>query len=424
MYDILELNDKLLADLRQIAKTLNIKRVESYKKQELIYKILDQQALVAAQSEPVVEPAAPEAAAPVEKREKKPRIRVVRPGVEKVGDSKGGVQKFARREEKKKGEVKKEEVKSEEIKNEKPLREEVKKETLKQEEPKKEERRREDFRQNQNNREEKWSGGRKEFARKPQNNPPKERANRFVHEDIIEKDLDFGDVIEMVKNGKADYGVLPIENSSAGFVNGIYDMVGNNDVTIVGEEEVHVAHALMGVPGSDLSRIKTVYSHTQGLLQCANYLSRKPWKQCSVANTAVAAVKVIEEGDKTQAAIASELAAELYGLQILAKDIVNNDNNTTRFIILSKQKIFVEKAENISIRFSLPDESGTLYNILSHINLNGINMTSIESRPLTGRKWEYAFFVTMEGSLLDSRTRHALQGICEDAMDFRLIGTY
>ena len=178
MYDILELNDKLLADLRQIAKTLNIKRVESYKKQELIYKILDQQALVAAQSEPVVEPAAPEAAAPVEKREKKPRIRVVRPGVEK------------------KGEVKKEEVKSEEIKNEKPLREEVKKETLKQEEPKKEERRREDFRQNQNNREEKWSGGRKEFARKPQNNPPKERANRFVHEDIIEKDLDFGDVIE------------------------------------------------------------------------------------------------------------------------------------------------------------------------------------------------------------------------------------
>ena len=196
MYDILELNDKLLADLRQIAKTLNIKRVESYKKQELIYKILDQQALVAAQSEPVVEPAAPEAAAPVEKREKKPRIRVVRPGVEKVGDSKGGVQKFARREEKKKGEVKKEEVKSEEIKNEEPLREEVKKETLKQEEPKKEERRREDFRQNQNNREEKWSGGRKEFARKPQNNPPKERANRFVHEDIIEKDLDFGDVIE------------------------------------------------------------------------------------------------------------------------------------------------------------------------------------------------------------------------------------
>ena len=138
MYDILELNDKLLADLRQIAKTLNIKRVESYKKQELIYKILDQQALVAAQSEPVVEPAAPEAAAPVEKREKKPRIRVVRPGVEKVGDSKGGVQKFARREEKKKGEVKKEEVKSEEIKNEEPLREEVKKETLKQEEPKKE----------------------------------------------------------------------------------------------------------------------------------------------------------------------------------------------------------------------------------------------------------------------------------------------
>lgn len=235
---------------------------------------------------------------------------------------------------------------------------------------------------------------------------------------------DFSDVIDMVKSGKAQYGVLPIENSSAGFVSGIYDMVGDCDITIVGEEEIPVAHALMGVPGTELSQIKTVYSHTQGLLQCTHYLDSKPWKRCSVANTAVAAVKVIEDDDKSQAAIASELAAEIYGLQILAKNIVNNDNNTTRFIILSNEKIFVKKAKNISIRFSLPDESGTLYNILSHINLNGINMTSIESRPLEGRKWEYSFFVTMEGNLLDSRTKHALQGIYKDAMDFRLIGTY
>lgn len=200
MYDILELNDKLLADLRQIAKTLNIKRVESYKKQELIYKILDQQALVAAQPEPVAESEVPEdAVVPMEKREKKPRVRVVRTGVEKVGDSKGGVQKFARREDVKKEEVKQEEqpqpqqmVKAEEVKPE-----EVKLEMAKPEEPKKEERRREDFRQGQNTRDEKWNGGRKEFIKKnpvaQQKERQVERPARFVHEDIIEKDLDFGD---------------------------------------------------------------------------------------------------------------------------------------------------------------------------------------------------------------------------------------
>jgi chorismate mutase/prephenate dehydratase len=234
----------------------------------------------------------------------------------------------------------------------------------------------------------------------------------------------FEDVIRVVKNGEADYGVLPIENSSAGFVNGIYDMVGNSGITVVGEDEVHVAHALMGVPGAKLSQIETVYSHPQGLMQCKHYLDKMKWKQCTVANTAVAAMQVVEEGDMTKAAIASELAAEIYGLDILEKNIVDNQNNTTRFVILSRDKIYEKKAKNIIISFSLPHESGTLYNILSHINLNGINMTSIESRPLTGRKWEYSFFVTMEGSLLDSKTIGALQGMYQDSIDFRIIGTY
>lgn len=194
MYDILELNDKLLADLRQIAKTLNIKRVESYKKQELIYKILDQQALVAAQpEEPATETPIQETAAPAEKKEKKPRVRVVRPGVEKVGDSKGGVQKFNRRDDAKKEEVKRDEVKREEIKRDEPVQE------VKEEQPRREERRREDFqqprqqrddnRQNQGTRDDSRQGGRKEFVKKPAFQ--KERQPRFIHDDIIEKDLDF-----------------------------------------------------------------------------------------------------------------------------------------------------------------------------------------------------------------------------------------
>ena len=234
----------------------------------------------------------------------------------------------------------------------------------------------------------------------------------------------FEDVIEAVRSGKADYGILPIENSSAGFVNGIYDMVGNSNLTIVGEDEVKVAHALLGVPGAKLSDIKDVYSHPQGLMQCKDYLDAAGYVQHAVANTAVGAMQVINEKDITKAAIASELAAEIYGLSVLKKDIVNNHDNTTRFIILSTDKIYVKFAKNVSIRFSLRDESGTLYNILGHINMNGINMTSIESRPLKGRKWEYSFFITMDGNLSDANTINALKGIYRDSTDFRLIGTY
>lgn len=234
----------------------------------------------------------------------------------------------------------------------------------------------------------------------------------------------FEDVIECVKNGKADYGVLPIENSSAGFVNGIYDMIGNSDLTIVGEEEVRVAHVLLGIPGADISDIKQVYSHPQGLMQCKEYLDKHGFNLHEVANTAVGAMHIMEEKDVTKAAIASKKAAEIYGLSILKEDIVNSDDNTTRFIILCRDKIYVKFAKNVSIRFSLPDESGTLYSILGHINMNEINMTSIESRPLKGRKWEYSFFITLDGNLSDVNTINALKGIYKDSGDFKLIGTY
>jgi len=194
MYDILELNDKLLTDLRLIAKSLNIKRVESYKKQELIYKILDQQALVAAQPETVAGPAVVETPAVPAKRGRKPRARMMRPGVEKVGDSKGGVPKFSRREEGKKEDNKREEVKPEESMRPEPRKEEGKREEFRREERRSEENRPVAA----GNKEDKWTA-RKGFRTKnqqslqPQFAPaaPKERQTRYVHDDIIEKDLDF-----------------------------------------------------------------------------------------------------------------------------------------------------------------------------------------------------------------------------------------
>lgn len=201
MYDILELNDKLLTDLRQIAKTLNIKRVESYKKQELIYKILDQQALVAAQSDPVSEAPARDAGQEGNKRERRPRARVMRSGVEKVGDSKGGIAKFTRRDDVKREENRPENaVKAEVVK---PL---AKPEEAAQEEkapvvadgkpqegqPRRMERRREDFRRNQTSQEDFRQRGRKEFTKRQQ---PfhKEQPNDSVNDNIVqEKELDFG----------------------------------------------------------------------------------------------------------------------------------------------------------------------------------------------------------------------------------------
>lgn len=200
MYDILELNDKLLTDLRQIAKTLNIKRVESYKKQELIYKILDQQALVAAQSESAAEAPARHSEQEGGRRGRRPRARVMRSGVEKVGDSKGGVAKFARYDE----------VRREDSKPENNVREEVfrqpvrRKETApeekapvmtggkpQEEQPLRPERRPEEFHRNQQQREDFRQGRRKEFVKK-QMPPRKEQPVRFVHDDVLEKELDFG----------------------------------------------------------------------------------------------------------------------------------------------------------------------------------------------------------------------------------------
>ncbi|MDE5610460.1 MAG: Rho termination factor N-terminal domain-containing protein, partial [Odoribacter sp.] len=200
MYDILELNDKLLTDLRQIAKTLNIKRVESYKKQELIYKILDQQALVAAQSESTAEAPGRHSEQEGGRRERRPRARVMRSGVEKVGDSKGGVAKFARHDETRREDSKPENNVREEAFRQPVRREETAPEEKapvmtggkpQEEQPLRPERRPEDFHRNQQQREDFRQGRRKEFVKKQQMPPRKEQPVRFVHDDVLEKELDF-----------------------------------------------------------------------------------------------------------------------------------------------------------------------------------------------------------------------------------------
>ena len=232
------------------------------------------------------------------------------------------------------------------------------------------------------------------------------------------------DAMEAISQGKADYAVLPIENSTAGSVLDIYDLLVEYPHYIVGEQIIPVDHVLMGIPGAKMEKLTEVYSHPQALAQSKRYLEQHPdWKQTAVLNTAVAAKMVAESGDRTKAAIASRYAAEHFGLQILDQEFVSS-NNETRFVILSGKPCFKKDARKISVYIELPHETGSLYNILSHIIYNGLNMTKIESRPIPKRNWEYRFFVDFEGNLGDAAVQNALLGIGAEAKKIRVYGNY
>lgn len=235
----------------------------------------------------------------------------------------------------------------------------------------------------------------------------------------------FGDAMEEVQAGRADFAVLPIENSSAGAVVDLYDILTRYSNSIVAETFLPVNHALLGTAEAEEEQIKTVYSHPQALMQSSGYLnSHRDWKQISMENTAVAARKVLEDGDPTQAAVASEIAGRLYGLKVLKPSIQNNKGNTTRFVILAREQVYRRDAGKISICFELPHRSGTLYNILGHFIFNHVNMVMIESRPIPGRNWEYRFFVDIEGNLEDAAVKNALKGIGAEALNLRILGNY
>lgn len=234
----------------------------------------------------------------------------------------------------------------------------------------------------------------------------------------------FRDAMEAIEEGSADYAVLPIENSSAGVVAQVYDLLVEFENYIVAETVLPIRHMLAGLPKTRMEDIRRVYSHPQGLMQCERFLNVRDWERISVANTAVAARKVREEQDPAQAAVCSEYAAELYGLEILERDINDEPDNSTRFIVVTNQKVFLKHASKISICFEVAHESGSLYHLLSHFIYNDLNMAKIESRPVEGRNWEYRFFVDFEGNLAEAAVKNAIRGLREEALNLRILGNY
>lgn len=233
------------------------------------------------------------------------------------------------------------------------------------------------------------------------------------------------DAMEEIRTGKADYAVLPIENSSAGIVSENYDLLVEYDNYIVGEQIIRINHALLGLADAQESDITKIYSHKQSLMQCSDFLeAHKEWEKFSLSNNAVAAKKVKEDGRVDQAAIASAKNAEIYGLKVLKNSIQNNKNNSTRFIVVTGKKIYTPQANRISICFEVNHESGALYQALSHFIYNDINMINIQSRPIQNKNWEYRFFVDFEGTFSDNAVRNALRGLKEETISFKILGTY
>ena len=235
----------------------------------------------------------------------------------------------------------------------------------------------------------------------------------------------FDSVFRAVASGLCEYGILPIENSLAGSVNAIYDLLGEHNVSIVRGVRLKVDHSLLTQPGAKLEDIKEIYSHQQAISQCSEFLSNlKNVRVIAVENTAEAARMVAKSGDKSKASISSRLCAELYQLQTLKNAIQNRDNNYTRFICIAKQPQIYSGANRTSIMMVIPHRPGTLFHILSRFNATGVNLVKLESRQIPEREFEYRFYFDIEASVYSNEFQSLMCELNNCGEQFKYFGTY
>ena len=233
------------------------------------------------------------------------------------------------------------------------------------------------------------------------------------------------------KNNSPDYAVVPIENSTAGSVGETVDLLISKNVRIVGETSVPVEHCLIIHKDTDLGKIRKVMSHPQALAQCREYLDRngQSWEQISVYDTAGSVKMIREQGLKDTAGIASELAAEIYGMKVAAKGIEDDHSNTTRFIVIEDAEKTVSSSEptgqdKTSAIFATKHEPGCLVRALSALSSRGINLDRIESRPIRGKPWEYYFYVDFSGHVKEDACRKAIDDLRYQCEEVKVLGSY
>lgn len=232
------------------------------------------------------------------------------------------------------------------------------------------------------------------------------------------------------RKGAPDYAVVPIENSLAGSVGETIDLLISKDVRIVGETSIPINHCLIIHKDTTLGRIRKVMSHPQALAQCREYLDKNGmnWEQVSVYDTAGSVKMIKEQGLKDTAGIASELAAEIYGMKLVKRGIEDDDTNTTRFVVIEDAKNLTPTEptgdDKTSAIFATKHEPGCLVNALSVLSSNGINLNRIESRPFRGRPWEYYFYVDFSGHMKEKKINSAVEDLRGEVEELKILGSY
>ncbi|MDR1700856.1 MAG: chorismate mutase [Lachnoclostridium sp.] len=235
----------------------------------------------------------------------------------------------------------------------------------------------------------------------------------------------FDGVFQAVNSGLCRYGILPLENSTAGSVNEVYDLMSHYQCYIVRSIKLPITHTLLAVPGVKISDIMEVFSHDQAIRQCSHFLdSMKEIKVTGCENTATAAKWAAESGRKDAAVISSQDCADLYGLSVLSYNIQNSDNNYTRFICIAKEPEIYPGACKTSLVLSLNHKPGTLYSVLAKFNAHGINLDKLESRPIAGQEFEFKFYFDIDTPAVSDDLKQMLSELEYETDMFHYMGTY
>ena len=235
----------------------------------------------------------------------------------------------------------------------------------------------------------------------------------------------FDHVFKAVESGMCQYGILPIENSTAGSVKAVYDLMLRHNFSIVRSARLKVSHNLLVKRGTKLEDIREIYSHEQAIQQCGAFLAGlKGVKATVVENTAVASQMVAQSERTDVAALSSRFCAEHYGLSILQENVQDQDNNYTRFICISKQPEIYPGADRTSLMMTLPHRPGTLYNVLAKFYALNLNLQKLESRPLPGREFEFMFYFDLEASVYAPEMEKLFRDLEGDSEQLRYLGTY
>ncbi len=234
----------------------------------------------------------------------------------------------------------------------------------------------------------------------------------------------FEDVFEAVNRGETPFGIIPVENSTAGSVHESYDLIMKYRFYVVGSYSLDVSHCLCARKGVRYEDINEVYSHPQALAQCSKFLKDFDFTGINHTNTAAAAKFVSESKRKDIGVICSAEAAKKYNLQIIKTGIQNISANKTRFIVISKKLIIPENADKISLIFSLPHTTGSLYRVLGRFSMTGLNLTKLESRPLANGEFSYFFYADLLGNVRDEATLDLLSALYSELPNFKFLGNY